>query len=289
MDVRSVSIDDTREFAVFAEHLSFTRAAEELHVSQPSLHVKVRKLGERLGCALYTKVGRHLVLTAEGAAVARFGRQADADVRTLLHDLRVDAAAPVVIAAGEGAHLYVLGPGLRRLLAEGRHLRLLNLDATAAMRAVRDGEADLAVVVTDRVLKPLRREVLASYVQVIAVPPDHPIARQRSVRIRELGGQRLVVPPPGRPHRIALDAALQSVGVAPIVAMEADGWQAMLRFVELGVGLAIVNGCVTPPGDVVTRPVEDLPLVTYSAVFRSDARGKPAIASVWDALRMGAP
>jgi len=289
MDVRGLSIDDTREFAVFAEHLNFTRAAEELHVSQPALHVKVRKLGERLGCTLYTKVGRQLVLTAQGEAVARFGRQADVEIRALLSDLRADEVAPVVIAAGEGAHLYVLGPGVRRLLAEGRRLRLMNMDAATAMRSVRDREADLAVVVADKVLKPLQANVLASYAQMIAVPPGHPLARRRLVHLRDLKGERLVVPPPGRPHRIALDAALRSAGAATIVAMEVEGWQAMLRFVEFGLGLAVVNGCVTPPGDVVIRPIEDLPPVTYTAVFRSDSGRKPEIASVWDTLRKNAP
>ncbi|URN00095.1 LysR family transcriptional regulator [Actinomadura madurae] len=49
MDLARLSTDALASFAVFADHLNFTRAAEELHISQPALHVKVRKLTETLG------------------------------------------------------------------------------------------------------------------------------------------------------------------------------------------------------------------------------------------------
>ena len=56
-----VSADALASFAVFADHLNFTRAAEELHISQPALHVKVRKLSESLGRPLYRRAGRRLL------------------------------------------------------------------------------------------------------------------------------------------------------------------------------------------------------------------------------------
>ncbi|TMQ90362.1 LysR family transcriptional regulator [Actinomadura soli] len=49
MDLGRLSTDALASFAVFADHLNFTRAAEELHISQPALHVKVRKLADTLG------------------------------------------------------------------------------------------------------------------------------------------------------------------------------------------------------------------------------------------------
>ncbi|HBQ14955.1 MAG TPA: transcriptional regulator, partial [Myxococcales bacterium] len=64
-----------RAFVVFAEHLNFTRAAEALHLSQPALHVQVKKLGEQLEVTLYERRGRALVLTDEGREVLAFGRE----------------------------------------------------------------------------------------------------------------------------------------------------------------------------------------------------------------------
>jgi len=74
MDERAVSADALASFVAFAEHLNFTRAAADLHISQPALHVKIRKLAQALGRPLYHRSGRRLVLTADGEAVARFAR-----------------------------------------------------------------------------------------------------------------------------------------------------------------------------------------------------------------------
>ncbi|MFD0541615.1 LysR family transcriptional regulator [Actinomadura luteofluorescens] len=63
MDLSRLSTDALASFAVFADHLNFTRAAEALHISQPALHVKVQKLADTLGRPLYTRQGRRLALT----------------------------------------------------------------------------------------------------------------------------------------------------------------------------------------------------------------------------------
>src|SRR5437763_11199612 len=124
-----VSLDSLREFVVFADHLNFTRAAKELHLSQPALHVKVRNLTAQIGQPLYRKEGRNLVLTPAGEAVSRFGRQVEDQLRDLLGSLALPGLAPSVLAAGEGAHLYALGPAVKRLLSAGIELRLLNKGA----------------------------------------------------------------------------------------------------------------------------------------------------------------
>jgi LysR family transcriptional regulator, low CO2-responsive transcriptional regulator len=63
----------------------------------------------------------------------------------------------------------------------------------------------------------------------------------------------------------------------------------MLHFVSLGVGLAVVNGCVVPGADLVARPIDDLPTVTYSAVFRRGSRRDPRVSAMLDVIRTSAP
>jgi DNA-binding transcriptional LysR family regulator len=62
-----------RAFVTFAETLNFTHAATRLHISQPALHVQIRKLGESLQTPLYVRHGRSLTLTDEGRKVLAFG------------------------------------------------------------------------------------------------------------------------------------------------------------------------------------------------------------------------
>ena len=77
-----------RSFVVFAEHLNFTRAAEALHLSQPALHVQVKKLAEQLGVTLYERRGRGLALTPDGRRVLAFGRELLARCERFSDDLR---------------------------------------------------------------------------------------------------------------------------------------------------------------------------------------------------------
>jgi DNA-binding transcriptional LysR family regulator len=251
--------------------------------------VKVRKLATAVGRPLYRREGRHLILTPEGAALGRFGRQVDRQLQDLLDRWSHEEPEPVVLAAGEGAHLHVLAPGLQQLLSSGIRLRLLNTDAPAATRAVRSSKADLAVAVVESVPDGLDGRAVASYPQVAALPPGHPLARRRTISLRDLDGEALVVPPPPRPHRQALDRALRDAEVRWSPAVEAEGWQAMLGFVAVGLGIAIVNGCVRPPDPVVTRRVVDLPDVVYTALHRPGALDDARVSTVLDALRAGAP
>src|SRR6478752_7442254 len=97
-------------FAAFAETLNFTRTAERVHLSQPAVHMQVRKLEADLGVSLYRRVGRSLELTREGVALSRFARETATRTAGFLDELRgTPVAAPVVLAAGEGAYLYLLG------------------------------------------------------------------------------------------------------------------------------------------------------------------------------------
>jgi DNA-binding transcriptional LysR family regulator len=269
-------------FTVFAEHLNFTRAARELHVSQPALHVQVGKLGAELGVPLYVRRGLRLELTAEGRRVLVFAREMGERERAFRDVLRTgESLQPVVLAAGEGSFLYLLGPAIRAFTHAARPpLRLLTRDLDATLAAVRSGEAHLGVAPVDGEPQGLIVERLTEVAQVLIVPAAHPLARRRAVKLRDLAGARLIVPPEGRPHRAAITAALLAAGVSWEPAVEANGWEPMLHFVALGVGLAIVNACCRLPRGLVARPLAELPRRTYSVLRRRDAGAAGATAEL---------
>src|SRR5690349_3343853 len=278
---------DLTAFAVFAAHLNFTRAAEQLRISQPALHVKIGKLAQALGRPLYHRSGRRLVLTADGEAVARFARTHDERLAVFLAEFAGQAPRrPVVLAAGQGAYLYLLGDAIRAVLAEEpTRLRLINCDHRQMLAAVRTGQAHLGVGVLDVLPDDLTAVALATFPQVLLMPAGHRLARRRSVALPDLAGASLVVPPKHRPHRMVLEQALGAAGVPWTVAVEAEGWPLITQFVVLGVGLAIVNGCVPAPAGLVARPVTGLPPVTYHLVHQPAARADPRVVGVLDRLR----
>lgn len=278
MDLDRVSTDALASFAVFADHLNFTRAAEELHISQPALHVKVRKLAETLGRPLYTRHGRRLALTPAGEAAARFARDLDARVASFLADLHGTARAPT-LAAGEGAYLYLLGGVVRP------GVRLINGDRPRTLAAVRTGRADVGVAVLDVLPADLTATVLATYPQVLVMPEGHPLAAAPALSLADLAGTALIVPPPAGPHRVALERALRAADVPWSVAVEAEGWPLMLHFVSLGVGLAVVNGCVAPSPGLVAREIIDLPPVPYHALHLPSRADDPLVTDLLSAIR----
>jgi DNA-binding transcriptional LysR family regulator len=262
-----INLDALQAFAVFAESMNFSTAALVLHISQPALHVKIRKLGEQLELPLYQRAGRKLELTAHGEAVARYGRDLHARTEGFLQVLHNGAHdQPVVMAAGDGAYLYLLGPAIHRFLAKASvPARLLTMDRDSAVEAIRAGRAQIAVAPLETVPSDLDAVALTTIGQVLVVPRSHPLARRRTVRLKDLEGSRIVVPPAGRPHREMLARMLQSAGVAWEVAVEASGWELMLQFVSLGVGVAVVNACCNIPRALVAIPLAQLPAIRFHA------------------------
>jgi DNA-binding transcriptional LysR family regulator len=263
----ALEADGVRAFGVFAEHLNFTTAAAELNISQPALHVKIRKLGSDLGTDLYERQGRGLILTDAGRRLAEFSRERSRQVEDFLTELHPDTAT-LSIAAGRSALRWVIGDGIRRLVQAGRVVNAVTADRNAALAHLASGRVDLVVAAHDPPPSTLRSRHLATYPQMLVVPQDHSLARRRTVSLTDLDGQRLVVPTAGRPHRSNLERALRDAGVDWLVAAEVDGWDLLMYFVDLGTGVTIVNGCVPPPDGLTAIPVEELPHVPYWAAWR---------------------
>jgi DNA-binding transcriptional LysR family regulator len=277
-----LSTDALAAFAVFADHLNFTHAAAELHISQPALHVKVTKLAATVGRPLYQRQGRVLTLTPEGEAVARFARDLDTRMTSFLAEVR-DATAlrPLTLAAGEGAYLYLLGDVIRTF----RPLKLINRDSTRMLAAVRSGRADLGIGVLEVLPDDVTAVLLASYPQTLVLPADHPLTVHTELTVRDLAGLPLVLPPANRPHRRNVERALRAAEVSWTLAIEASGWPLTLHFVTLGVGLSIVNGCVRPPAGFTSREITDLPRVPYYAVHLPDRAADARLAELLTGIR----
>lgn len=267
-------------FVAFSETLNFTRTAERVHLSQPAVHLHVKKLEEELGVPLYRRVGRGLELTEDGVRLARFARETGTRTQTFLAELRGEAEAPVVLAAGEGAYLYLLGPALR---AHRAPMRLLTRDRDGMLDAVRSGVADLGVAALDRTPEGLTGHVLTSVEPMLVVPHGHRLATRKRVRFEDLRGERLVLPPEGRPHRVAVEDAFRRARVPLEIAIEATGWELTIHFVALGMGLAIVNGCCRLPRTLRGKPIEGLAGVEYRVVHPRHPR--PPVLALVDALR----
>ena len=113
----------------------------------------------------------------------------------------------------------------------------------------------------------LDADLLAQFPQTLITRADHRLADRRTIRLKDLQDEALVVPPKDRPHRQQLERSMLDLGVRWSVAVEAEGWELLVHFVRLGIGPAVVNGFVRTTAAVRKIPVTDLPPVRYYLVI----------------------
>lgn len=184
--------DALRAFAAFAAHRNFTAAAAALHISQPSLHVKVRKLATELGTELYKRQGRRLVLTAAGQRLAAFAADQGRRVDEFLAQLQ-DKPPALSIATGRGALRWVIAGAIRRVSAEGHPVAIIAADRDGALTALAAGQADVAVIAYDPPPRQVDAVQIASYPQALVIDSRHRLAGRQRLRLADLDGIGLVV------------------------------------------------------------------------------------------------
>jgi DNA-binding transcriptional LysR family regulator len=163
----------------------------------------------------------------------------------------------------------MLGDAIRSFQRASRaKLRVLTRDRDRALDAVRLGEAHLAVTVLDEVPDEFIAKPVARVGSAVVLPKTHRLAEKRSVSIAELDGEPLIVPAEGRPQRAALAKAWADAGAAWQPAVEANGWELILHFARLGLGIAVVNDFCRAPSGMVMKPLRGLPTLQYQVLRR---------------------
>ena len=222
---------------------TFTAAAAELHVSQPSLSQGIARLEAELGTPLFHRVGRGAVLSAAGEAFvgparrmlreARLARDsveavAELDSGTLdLVALPTLAADPVAVTVGRLRRAH---PGVVVRIAEPE-------DARAVADRVSDGRAEIGLTDALSARDDLVVEHLVDQELVLVRPPR---ADDRPVRVAALASIEFVTTPVGTSTRRHLDEALARTGKEPTIAVETDQREAIVPLVLAGAGAALL-------------------------------------------------
>jgi len=265
-----MDLDSLRAFVVFAEHLNFTHAGQTLFLSQPALHTKIRKLSESLEVSLYERHGQNLKLTKSGQEVLQFSRQLIESASEFQNTLvGGKQQSSISLAAGEGSYLYFLGPVIqefRRATSAG--LKLITADNKKVIKSVMNGAAHFGITAATSYPEELKLTRLVKVPMVLVVPKNHRLAQKHSVTVKQLADLELIVPTSDRPHRQLIDRHTQAANVRWKIAVEANGWELILHFVKLKLGLAIVNGSCTTPNGYTAIPFSDLPATQYHLLHR---------------------
>jgi len=271
-----------RAFLAVASAGSVAGAAELLGLTQPSVSARLAGLERGWGARLFRRHARGMALTPEGAALLPL---AEAALRGLA-ELDRAAGRPLApprelrVGAGDALGRERLPRALARLL-RGRpelEVQLREGPGPDLLDALRDGEIDLALVVT-----PLPESkgdsidlapCLASEVALL-VPDGGVPARRRSLRIEELAGRRVVALQRGSGFRRHVESIFAAAGLEFRPAVEVGNLSLVRRFVAAGLGVAPVPAVAFSPRDrfrgVRTLRFTGAPPVAYHRAIRAGA------------------
>ncbi len=239
-----------RSFHAVATTGSFTRAAERLHVSQPTVTTQVRLLEDRYRVELFHRSGRRVRPTELGERLLQLSRQIfslEADAIQLLDDTGELRSGHLRVAAVGPHHVTQLLVRFRKRYP-GVMVSVRTGNSQDVLDRLLDYRADVGVLA--QVFDDDRFVSLpyADHPVVISTPSEHRFARRRSIRLAELQGERMIMREPGSTTRRAFEAALVASGVVPEVVMEIGSRELIREAVRQGIGVAAVSEVEYVPG-----------------------------------------
>lgn len=241
-----VTIRQLKVFAAVADNLSFTKAAEELHLTQPAVSMQIKQLENSIGLALFEVLGKKVYLTDAGKVFLGHTRQ-------ILEQLKYAAEDIDSIKGIDSGHIRIAVASTvnyfaARLIAKfcqrydkvkvslevtNRKTLLERLDANHPdIVLMGQPPADLEVDAEPFMINPL----------IVIVSPRHPLLQgQKQISLEQFAQQRLILREQGSGTRHAVESFLREQGVEPVSRTEMTSNEAIKQAVEAGLGVAVVS------------------------------------------------
>jgi len=283
--MKNATLRQLKIFEAVARHLSFSRAAEELHLTQPAVSMQVQALEDLAGLPLTEQAGKKVRLTAAGEELARQARRVSEQLREAgeaLAALKGVEAGRLKIGVVSTAKYFAPS-----LLAEfrrrhpGVELQLTVNNRSAIVRHLADNAIDLAIMGTPPNEFETVAKIFATHPLVFIAAPDHPLAGKRNIDPKRLAEETLLIREPGSGTRGALERFLEEHQVPAGARMELGSNETIKQAVMAGLGLSFISehtiGLERSVGRLVTLNVTGSPVRRqWRLVYRTDKRLMPA-------------
>ena len=284
--MRHISIRQLEVFESIARHLSFTRAAEELYLTQPTVSMQIKKLSDDMGLPLYEQIGKRIHLTDAGRELYNacrdiLGRLEKLDMSFAeMKGLKTGRLRLTVITTAKYFAPELLGlfcqqyPGIEVSLnvtnREEAIARLINNDDDLYILGQPPEELDVVSV-------PFLENPL-----VVVARSDHPLAKQKSIPLKRLAEEPFLVREAGSGTRQAFDRLMKSHGLKVKVRMEIGNSEAIKFAVSGGLGLALLSRHSLKLNDtsnpLVILDVQDFPIQRYWFIVHPAAKQLSVVA-----------
>src|SRR5262245_18618106 len=230
----------------------FQRAAERVHVSQPTLSQGIMNLEREIGVRLFERSPRHVRPTAAGARFLARLREILSHLDEAVEETRDPAQAPaglLTVAAIPTIGPYVLADILKDLKARAPRLKLELQEWTTSVlvQRLKEGRLDIGILSLPIPDKTLVARSLGDEEFRLAVPKGHPLAKKKEVRPRDLEQERLLILHEGHCFRDQSLAFCRRAADDPQVVFQGSSLGSVLRLAAAGEGVTLVPAMAAEP------------------------------------------
>lgn len=232
-------------FEAVARLLSFSRAAEELHLTQPAVSMQIKQLEENVGLPLFEQLGKKIFLTEAGHELYHYSRaiaQQVAEVESVLGELKGVKRGKLKISVASTANYFA--PQLLATFSQRFPDVTVSLNVTnrqGLLQQLDNNETDLAIMGQPPDGLDLAAESFLDNPLVVIAPVNHPLARQKNIPLARLQNETFLIREQGSGTRIAMERFFAQRGVKFTAGMEMSSNEAIKQAVQAGLGLGIVS------------------------------------------------
>jgi DNA-binding transcriptional LysR family regulator len=286
--MRHVTLRQLQVFAAVARHLSFSKAAPELHLTQPAVSMQIRQLEEAAGMPLFERVGRRTSLTEAGRellARANGVNELLREAQESLEALRGMKAGTLKLGAVSTAKYFAPS-----LLADftpaypGVTVRFNVANREEIVKQLAENDIDLAIMGRP----PRELETIAvpfaKHALIIIATPDHPLAKKRRIPLKRLESERFLIREQGSGTRASMERVFRERGVHYRASMEVSSNETIKQAVIAGMGISFISihtvGLELQTGRLLALDVVGLPEVRdWYVIHLRDKRLTPITAA----------
>lgn len=243
--VMNVTFRQLKVFEAVARHLSFTQAAQELHLTQPAVSMQIKQLESAAGLPLFEQLGKKVFLTEAGKEMFHYCRSIASqlsEAEEVLEQLKGVHRGHLEISVATTANYFAT----RLLAAFAREFPDITFSLDVAnretlLRQLELNEKDIVIMGRPPAEMHLDTDVFMENPLVVIAPPSHPFVGTKSLRMEDLENESFVVREPGSGTRIAMQRFFTERGVELNTGMEMTSNEAIKQAVQAGLGLGIVS------------------------------------------------
>lgn len=240
-----LTLRQLKVFEAVARQLNYTRAAEELHLTQPAVSMQIKQLEEGLGVALLEQLGKRIHLTEAGQEVLAYARgitqQLD-ELEGVLNRMKGLAGGRLRISVATTANYFIptlLGAFSRRYPDVTVSLDVTNRETL--LRQLSENIVDLVIMGQPPPEADVEARAFMDNPLVVVAPRDHPLAGKRKIPLAQLQEETFLVREPGSGTRIAMERYFNERVMKLKTGMEVGSNEAIKQSVQAGLGLGLLS------------------------------------------------